>query len=276
MYDIAVIGAGPAGYSAAINARKREKSVIVIGQNTGWLSRAESIENYPGMPGVSGQQMLSVMADQAKAMGAELRGGVVHQVIAMGESFALSLGADFVEARKVILATGAKQPRLLPGEERLLGRGVSYCGTCDGMLYRGKNVAVIGAGAEAVPEANFLMSLCASVTYFGKPDDALDSRIQLRSEKVSQITGDQRASGLIADGQELPFDGVFIFREAMALSSLLPGLEMDGAFIRVDRQMRTSLAGVFAAGDCTGLPLQVAKAVGEGCIAALAASQELR
>ena len=276
MYDIAVIGAGPAGYSAAINARKREKSVIVLGQNTGWLSRAESIENYPGMPGVSGQQMLSVMADQAKAMGAELRAGVVHQVINMGETFALSLGADFIEAKKVILATGARQPRLLPGEERLLGRGVSYCGTCDGMLYRGKNIAVIGEGAEAVSEANFLMSLCQSVVYFGKPDDALDSRIQLRSEKVSQITGDQRASGLIADGQELPFDGVFIFREAMALSSLLPGLEMDGAFIRVDRQMRTSLAGVFAAGDCTGLPLQVAKAVGEGCIAALAASQELR
>ena len=275
MYDIAIIGAGPAGYSAAINARKREKSVIVIGQNTGWLSRAESIENYPGMPGVSGQQMLSVMADQAKAMGAELRGGVVHQVIAMGESFAMSLGADFVEAKKVILATGAKQPKLLPGEERLLGRGVSYCGTCDGMLYRGKRVAVIGEGAEAVSEANFLMSLCQSVTYFGKPDDALDSRIEIRAEKVTEIKGDMRAGALIAGGEEMPFDGVFIFREAMALSSLLPGLEMDGAFIRVDRQMRTSLAGVFAAGDCTGLPLQVAKAVGEGCIAALAACQEI-
>ena len=276
MYDIAVIGAGPAGYSAAINVRKREKSVIVVGQNTGWLSRAESIENYPGMPGVSGQAMLCVMADQARAMGAELRGGVVHQVINMGESFALSLGADFVEARKVILATGAKQPKLLPGEERLLGRGVSYCGTCDGMLYRGKNVAVIGAGAEAVPEANFLMSLCASVTYFGKPDEALDSRIQVRDEKVTEITGEMRASGLIAGGESMPFDGVFIFREAMALSSLLPGLEMDGAFIKVDRQMRTSLDGVFAAGDCTGLPLQVAKAVGEGCIAGLAACQELK
>ena len=276
MYDIAVIGAGPAGYSAAINARKREKSVIVIGQNTGWLSRAESIENYPGMPGVSGREMLKIMAEQAKNMGAELRGGVVHQVIAMGESFALSLGADFVEAKKVILATGAKQPRLLPGEERLLGRGVSYCGTCDGMLYRGKNVAVIGAGAEAVHEANFLMGLCQSVTYFGKPDEALDSRIVIRQESVSEITGELRASGLIAGGENLPFDGVFIFREAMALSSLLPGLEMDGVFIRVDRQMRTSLAGVFAAGDCTGLPLQVAKAVGEGCIAALAASQELK
>ncbi|MBQ7886973.1 MAG: NAD(P)/FAD-dependent oxidoreductase [Clostridia bacterium] len=276
MYDIAVIGAGPAGYSAAINARKREKSVVVIGQNTGWLSRAESIENYPGMPGVSGQQMLAAMAGQAKNMGAELRGGVVHQVIAMGESFALSLGADFVEAKRVILATGARQPKLLPGEEKLLGRGVSYCGTCDGMLYRGKRVAVIGAGAEAVPEANFLMSLCQSVTYFGKPDDKLDGRIEVRGEKVTEITGDMRASGLIAGGEEMPFDGVFIFREAMALSSLMPGLEMDGAFIRVDRQMRTSLPGVYAAGDCTGLPLQVAKAVGEGCIAALAASQELK
>ena len=275
MYDIAVIGAGPAGYSAAINARKREKSVIVIGQNTGWLSRAESIENYPGMPGVSGCQMLCAMADQAKSMGAQLRGGVVHQVLSMGESFALSLGADFVEARKVILATGARQPKLLAGEERLLGRGVSYCGTCDGMLYRGKNVAVIGEGAEAVPEANFLMSLCQSVTYFGRADDALDSRIQVREEKVSEIRGDMRAQALVAGGEEMPFDGVFIFREAMALSSLLPGLEMDGAFIRVDRQMHTSMAGVFAAGDCTGLPLQVAKAVGEGCIAALCACQEL-
>ena len=276
MYDIAVIGAGPAGYSAAINARKREKSVIVIGQNTGWLSRAESIENYPGMPGVSGQQMLKVMADQAKAMGAELRAGVVHQVIAMGESFALSLGADFIEAKKVILATGAKQPKLLPGEERLLGRGVSYCGTCDGMLYRGKNIAVIGEGAEAVHEANFLMGLCASVLYFGRADDALDSRIQVRDEKPGEIMGDMRADALLAGGQVFPVDGVFIFREAMALSSLLPGLEMDGAFIRVDRQMRTNLPGVFAAGDCTGLPLQVAKAVGEGCTAALAAAQELR
>ena len=275
MFDIAVIGAGPAAYSAALNARKREKSVVVIGQNTGWLTHAERIDNYAGMPGVSGQEMLSVMRDQAKAMGAELRSGVVHQVINMGQSFALSLGADFVEAKKIILCTGAKQPSLLPGEEKLLGRGVSYCGTCDGMLYRGKSVAVIGEGPEAVGEANFLMNLCAKVTYFGAPDAALDSRIAVREEAVEAITGDMRAEGLIINGEVNPFDGVFIFREAMALSSLLPGIEMDGAFIRVDRQMRTSLPGVFAAGDCTGLPLQVAKAVGEGCIAALCACQEI-
>ena len=220
--------------------------------------------------------MLSVMRDQAKSMGAELRPGVVHQIIPMGESFAMSLGADFVEAKKVILCTGAKQPKLLPGEERLLGRGVSYCGTCDGMLYRGRHVAVIGQSHEAVSEANFLASLCESVSYFGEANDELDSRIVLRQEKPQEILGDTRVTGLKAGDEEFAFDGVFIFREAMALSSLLPGIELDGAFIKVDRQMRTSVGGVYAAGDCTGLPLQVAKAVGEGCIAALSAAQAIR
>ena len=275
MFDIAIIGAGPAGYSAAINARKREKTVLVVGQNGGWLAKAERIDNYPGMPGVSGPDMLSAMRAQAEAMGAEIRPGVVHQVLDMGGAFALSLGADFVEAKKVILCTGAKQPRLLPGEEEFLGRGVSYCGTCDAMLYRGKSVAVIAQGPEAVHEANFLMSVCESVTYFGEMDPALDARITVSDQKPEAILGGMKVTHLRAGGEELPFDGVFIFREAMALSALLPGLDMDGAFIRVDRQMRTSMPGVFAAGDCTGLPLQVAKAVGEGCIAALCASQEL-
>ena len=276
MFDIAVIGAGPAGYSAAINARKRDKSVVVIGQHTGWLSRAEKIENYPGMPNASGKEMLETMRAQAIALGADTRPGVVHQVIDMGESFGLSLGADFVEARKVILCTGAKQPKLLPGEEEFLGRGVSYCGTCDGMLYRGKRVAVIAQAHEAVSEANFLAGLCESVTFFGKPDEALDARVIVSDEKVEAIFGTLRAEGVRAGGKEISFDGVFIFREAMALSALIGGIETDGAFIRVDRQMRTSLPGVFAAGDCTGLPLQVAKAVGEGCIAALAADKELK
>ena len=276
MFDLAVIGAGPASYSAAINARKRDKSVIVIGQHTGWLSKAEKIENYPGLPDISGAQMLKIMRDQALALGADTRPGVVHQVIPMGESFGLSLGADFVEAKKVILCTGAKQPKLLPGEEELLGRGVSYCGTCDGMLYRGKNVAVIAQSHEAISEANFLAGLCECVTFFGKADEALDSRVIVKDEKPEAIFGDMRAQGLRAGGIDYSFDGVFIFREAMALSALIAGLETEGSFICVDRQMKTNIPGVFAAGDCTGLPLQVAKAVGEGCIAALAAAQELK
>lgn len=276
MFDIAVVGAGPAGYSAAINARKRDKSVIVIGQHTGWLAKAEKIENYPGLPDISGAEMLSIMRDQATALGAQVRPGIVHQVIDMGESFGLSLGADFVEAKKVILCTGAKQPKLLSGEETFLGRGVSYCGTCDAMLYRGKDVAVIAQGHEAVSEANFLAGVCRSVTFFGKRDDALDARVIVRDEKVEAVFGDERAKGVLVQGEEVSFDGVFIFRDAMALSALMSGIETQGAFIRVDRQMKTSIPGVFAAGDCTGLPLQVAKAVGEGCIAALAAAQELK
>lgn len=272
MIDIAIVGAGPAGYSAAITARKRDKSVVVIGQHTGWLSRAHSISNYPGLPDISGADLLNAMRDQAVALGAQTRPGVVHQIVSMGSSFALSLGGDFIEAKHIILCTGAKQPRLLPGESELLGCGVSYCGTCDGMFYRGKRVAVIAQGPEAVSEANFLAGLCSEVVYFGAPDDALDSKIVVSDKKAEAILGEGSVSGLKAGGEDLPFDGIFIFREAAALSSLLPGLEMDGAFIRVDRQMRTNLPGVFAAGDCTGLPLQVAKAVGEGCIAAISAA----
>lgn len=275
MYDIAIVGAGPAGYSAAINARKREKSVVIVGSHTGWLAHAERIDNYPGMPGVSGQQMLDVMRSQALDMGAMALPGVVHQIIPMGDTFALSLGADFIEAKRVILCTGAKQPQLLPGEEALLGRGVSYCGTCDGMLYRGKDVAVIAQSREAVHEANFLAGLCRSVVYFGDADSALSPAVIVRNERPTAILGESRVTGLAAGGEEFLFDGVFIFREAMALSALMPGVEMDGAFIRVNRNMETSLPGVYAAGDCTGLPLQVAKAVGEGCTAALAAAKDL-
>ena len=143
------------------------------------------------------------------------------------------------------------------------------------MLYRGKRVAVIAQGPEALHEANFLASICEQVAYFGAPDPALDPRVEVREEKPEAILGDAHATGLLCGALELPFDGVFIFREAMALSSLLPGLETEGAFIRVDRMMRTSVPRVYAAGDCTGLPLQVAKAVGEGCVAGLSAAQRL-
>ena len=275
MYDIVVVGAGPAGYSAAINARKREKSVLVIGQEWGWLSRAHSIMKYPGFENLSGAALLARMRNQAVAMGAEMRPGIVHQILPMGESFALSLGGDFIEGRRVILATGAKQPRLLPGEQELLGRGVSYCGTCDGMLYRGRRVAVIAQGPEALHEGNFLAGLCSEVVWFGAPQKGMDARIAVSSAKPEAILGEGKASGLLAGGEELPFDGVFIFRETTAMSALLPGVEMDGAFIRVDREMQTTVPGVYAAGDCTGQPLQVAKAVGEGCVAALNAAKSL-
>lgn len=278
MYDLVILGAGPAGLSCAMTARQRSLSVLVLSHEgaSDWLARAERIDNYPGMPGVSGRAMLDTMRAQAQEMGAQLREGLVRQVLSMGDSFSISVGNDFVDAKAVCLCMGAKKPRLLPGEEGFIGRGVSYCGTCDGMFYRAKTVAVIAQSKEAVEEANFLARLCAKVYYFGAADAALDFSIEVRSEKPEEILGEMRVSGLRAGGETFTADGVFIFRDAVALDHLLPGLAGEGAFIHVGRDMRTNIARVYAAGDITGKPLQIAKAVGEGCIAALSAAEDLQ
>lgn len=275
MYDIAIVGAGPAGLSAAITARQRGREALVISRadQRGWLARAERIDNYPGLPAVSGPQLLAALREHAARMGAQFMDGLVQQILPMGDAYALSVGSDFVQARRVILCMGARQPRLLPGEDALLGRGVSYCGTCDGMLYRGKAVAVVAESAEAVHEAGFLAGLAAHVRYFGKPDPALNPRVEVIDARPEAILGEDRVLALRASGVDYETDGVFIFRDAVALSALLPGLLHDGPFIRVDRAMRTSLPGVFAAGDCAGKPLQAVKAAGEGCIAALSACE---
>lgn len=138
----------------------------------------------------------------------------------------------------------------------MLGRGVSYCGTCDGMLYRGKAVAVVAESAEAVHEANYLAGLAAHVRYFGKPDAALDPAIEVIDEKPAAVEGESRVSALVTSAGRYEEDGVFIFRDAMALDTLLPGLAHDGPFIRVDRGMHTSLAGVFAAATARASPFR--------------------
>jgi len=276
MWDIVIVGGGPAGLSAAINARQRDRSALVLAgpSRKGWLHRAERIDNYPGLYGVSGAGLLETLHNQAQEMRADFREGLVRQILPAGHAFALALGDDIIETRRVILATGANQPALLSGEEKLLGRGVSYCATCDGMLYRGKRVGVLGASAHAAEEAAFLAGLCAEVLFFGKAPAKLDPRIVRVKGRVTAVLGEERVTGIAAGGEDHPLDGLFILRDAVALNTLLPGLEHDGPFIRVDRQMRTSMSGVFAAGDCTGLPLQIAKAVGEGCVAALSAASE--
>lgn len=275
MFDLAIIGGGPAGLSAAINARQRDRSTLLLynPSQRGWLHKAERIDNYPGMHGVSGIQLLSTLQEQAQGMGAEFREGLVRQVLAMGDGFALALENDFIEAKKIILATGAKQPLLLPGEEALLGRGVSYCATCDGMLFRDKRIAVLGATHNAVEEANYLAGLASEVLFFGKATASLDPRITHFSSRITGVVGEDHVTDIEAGEQRYAVDGLFILRDAMALDTLLPGLAHDGPFIQVNRQMRTNIPGIFAAGDCTGTPLQVAKAVGEGCIAALAACE---
>lgn len=278
MTDIAIVGKGPAGWSCAMTARMRGLQAVVIApqNDTGLLRSAERIDNYPGMPRVSGGAILDTFREQALALGAEERHGLVRQIMPLGESFMLLVENDVLEAKTVVLAMGAARPVLLPGEEEQLGRGVSYCATCDGMFYRGKRIAVLSASLQGVEETHFLAGLASEVDYYSlkrHKTDGLDANVNLMGEKPVSIGRDDAGVTLTTNQATHCYDGIFIFRAAMPLNMLLADLETEGSYIPVDRQMRTNLPGVFAAGDCTGRPLQVPKAVGEGNVAAISAAE---
>ena len=254
--DVIVIGGGPAGLSAALNARARGKTVTVVSnpleENPLW--RAERVENYLGLPGVSGAELLTAFRRHAEAAGAEFREGKALSALRSGGSWYVGVGSDLLQAGAVVLAAGAVRGKKLPGEAELLGRGVSYCATCDGMLYRGKRVAVLGWTPSAEKEAAFLEGIGCQVLYLDKPRDCA-------------IRGAEKVEAVTCGGVTEAVEAVFRLRPAMAPGDLFPGLAAEGGFVTVDRELRTNLPGVFAAGDCTGGPLQVSKAVGEGLIA---------
>ena len=237
-YDLLVVGAGPAGLSAAIYARARNKSVLVVSNDptASPLCKAHQIDNYPGM-------------------GAEFRQGRVLTLMPLGDSVMASIGDQVEQATAVVLAPGVARATPLPGEEKLLGRGVSYCATCDGMFYRGKQVVVAGDAPDLAEETEYLRSIGCEVTSVRLPG--------------LHILGEDQVTGVCtAKGEEIPCQGVFLLRASIAPTQLAPGLELDGNYVKVNSFMATNLPGIYAAGDCTGQPLQLAKAVGEGQIAA--------
>lgn len=276
-YDLLILGAGPAGLAAAIGARGRGKTVLVVGNR--WqdspLARAERIDNYLGLPGLSGAELLARFHDHAAGAGVEFLTGKALSVMAW-EGFQMTVGSDVCAGGALILAPGVVRQSKYPGEAEYLGRGVSYCATCDGMLFRNRPVAVVGRSGGAPGEANYLRSIGCQVVYVSpQPPEGLDPAIPYVKASRLAVRGEQTVTGLEADGSLIPCAGVFILRSAVAPADLLPGLATEDGVIKVDRQMRTSLPGVFAAGDCTGGPLQVAKAVGEGHVAALSACEYL-
>ena len=264
MTDVVIIGGGPAGVSAALTAMHRGKTALIVSSppEDSPLWKAEHIDNYPGLPGVTGRELLQKLLLHAEGSGAQLMRGRVLNIMPMGRSFGVSVGSDFVQGRAVVIASGLSRAKPYPGEAEYLGAGVSYCATCDGMLYRGKKVAVIGLSAGAPEEAEFLRSIGCEVEYF----DAA------RAKKY-EIKGGERVEKLVADGKEFDVSCVFILRAGVAPGSLVPGLELDGPHIKVNADMSTSVPGVFAAGDCVGAPYQVAKAAGEGNIAGISAAK---
>ena len=259
-YDVVIIGGSIAGISAALTCVNRGKSVAVIanGAETSSLYKAERITNYPGIPGASGQEICEILLRQLEDSGAELIHGRALNVVPMGGSFGVAFGSEFTSCSAVILAAGITREKLYPGEGEFLGRGVSYCATCDGMLYRGKTVAVIGSGAEAAQDADFLESIGCTV-------------LRMTKNARYEIRGGMKADTVLVNGEETRVDGVFVIKDTVSVTKLVPGLEYAEGAIVTNRQMHTNIPGVFAAGDCTGKPYQLAKAAGEGNVAALSA-----
>ncbi len=278
MLDLIVIGGGVAGCSAAITARMRNLETLVIYAGGGALEKTQKIYNYPGVPAVSGPELLEKLRDHAESLGADMLHALVTKVLPMGQSFSVLANNEVYEAKAVMLCCGTARVNPLPGEEEWLGSGVSYCATCDGMFFKGKRMAVIGGSEDAVEEADFLADL-GEVIYFQERKHAIDKlapAIQRVDEKPVSIRRGDGHMVVVTDKGEHTVDGVFVLRPAVALTQLLPEVATDKGHLLVDQDLMTNVPGVFAAGDMVGNPLQAAKAAGEGTIAAISVAQYLR
>jgi thioredoxin reductase (NADPH) len=294
--DILIVGAGPAGLTAGLYAaRAGKKALILEGSGPSRLGIGYTLENYPGFPSVDSRELLDIIRGQAVAFGAEVLGGDAIALALDGERKYVTTKDAFIEAGAVILAMGKPLPkeRLIGGEERLIGQGVSYCATCDGPLFRGATVAAVGHSEHAREDVAALLELGCRVVYVpGKaPAEADEPAVRAledkgavvrRRDKVREIRGQDRVEAVLVEGPDgadvLPVSAVFIFREIPAgpLFERAGLVLTDKQCVAVDRTQRTNIAGVFAAGDITCGGLQVVAAAGEGCVAALQALLYLR
>ena len=272
MYDVAIIGSGPAAISAALTLKLHNKNIIWLGSKklSPKVEKSEKIANYPGVPMVAGPELNRLYREQIEAMDLEITERQVTNIATSRRGFMVLGGSDVYEAKTVLLATGAVSGKGFPGETELLGHGVSYCATCDGFLYKGKTIAVYCGSKDFEHEVTYLAEIAEKV-YLFTPYDCVLTRenIVVNPGKLKSIRGEKKADGVkLLDGTTLDVNGVFIIRPAVAPANLLKGLEMNGADIVVNRNMATNKSGCFAAGDCTGRPYQLTKAVGEGNVAA--------
>ncbi|NLC31859.1 MAG: NAD(P)/FAD-dependent oxidoreductase [Clostridiales bacterium] len=279
MYDVIIVGGSCAGLSAAMTARMRNMEVLVLYAGDGSMGKIKQMDNYPGMPNVSGEELLRIFRKQAEDLGVISKKQLVQKILPMGKSFSVLAENDLYEAKSIILALGIARVSPLTGEEELLGQGVSYCATCDGMFYRGKQMLVVAGGIEAVEEANYLSEL-GQVTYIiEKAHDtaALAPGIKVIKEKPLAIHSiDNMRMMLKTDQNEHEADGIFVLRPAVAMTQLLPEVIAQKGAVLADDNLMTNIPGVFAAGDILGAPWQAPKSVGDGNVAALAAASYLR
>ena len=283
MPNIVIIGSGPAGVSAALYAARAGVETTVLTKGPGALDRAELIQNYYGFAEpISGAELERRGIEGAKALGVQFVTTEAVGLTYMDKLTVETLAGDF-PADAVILATGASRAAPhIPGLAGLEGHGVSYCATCDAFFYRGKDVAVLGSGEYALHEVQALLPVVKSVTLLtnGSPLTAsFPPEVTVCPEKVNAILGEGRVSGVeLSGGKTVALSCVFVALGVAGSTALARklGAEVDGNRILVDEHMQTTLPGLYAAGDCTGGLLQVAKAVYEGALAGTEAAKALR
>ncbi len=279
MYDVAIIGTGAAGISAALTMQARVKSVLLIGSKnlSKKMSLAEKIRNYPGLGIVSGEEMTEGFTKHLQEMNIGIVDANVTEIYKIGDHFKVMCGYKAYSAYTIILAMGVFTANNFPGEDRLLGKGVSYCATCDGFLYSGKSIAVVSTSKEFEHEIKYLSSTVSKVYLIARYKDVEinETNVEMVTGKEIEICGDSHVDGIKLDGIELPVEGVFIMRDSIAPTNMMKGLKVDGSHIIVDRSCNTNIAGCYAAGDCTGRPYQYVKAAGEGNVSAHSALEYL-
>ena len=288
MVDCIIVGSGVAGISAALTLQANKKSFLIFG-NKGLsekIEKAEKIHNYPGLSDVSGKDFVAALQAQLSDAKIEVKEEKVAGVYALNEKFALlTQGGQQYESRAVILACGVESIKQIDGEETFLGRGVSYCATCDGFLYKDKTIAVVCTTKRLEHEIGYLADFAKKVylipMYKGVEVDRENVTV-IRKMPV-KIDGGKRVERLVFPTPisedipaELPVDGVFMLRDGVSPAVLVGGLETENGHVLVGRDMATNIKGCYAAGDCTGRPYQYAKAVGEGYSAAHSVSEFLR
>ncbi len=288
--DVIIVGAGPTGLSAAIYTARAGLKTLVLGTpEKSQLAKAHKVENYFGIASAPGATIISTGVQQAEHFGARILREDVLKITPKDDQVTVHTNQDHeYQTRSLLIATGmAYQMGGIEGEERLVGKGVHYCVLCDGYFYRGKNVAVIGRHDFAAEEALELLQYTKHITIFsqGKPfeiSNALmrrleESSIKLREEEVVKFEGETLFEQLrFADQKTEDFDGVFMaIGTAGAISfARTMGLDTDRTSIKVDKEMHTNIPRIYAAGACTGGIPQLAKEVGEGCIAAVTIIKE--
>lgn len=286
-FDIAVIGTGPAGLSAALTAKARNKNILLLGDMalSAKVRNAHEIRNYLGLANVSGARMQEAFLSQLAAADIAITEDRINAVYAMDGYFALQGNRGEWEADSVVLATGVAAAKPLPGEIEHLGRGVSYCATCDAALYKGKRAVVLAYSAKEEKEALFLSEFADRVYYlpvYGSGTEKAGG-VKFNTGKIEVLSGRRPESVAVEDGHtvlhtdegDIEADGLFILRDSVPASQLVPGLEAVEGRVAVDRNLKTNIPGIFACGDITGTPYQYIKAAGEGNVAALSAAAYL-